>query len=56
MNSVSVAVSWTKSCKPIIINIVLLTFFRNFYPSFNNNGLIKCIILNDGVFFQQKEK
>ena len=33
----------------MIVNIVLLTFFKNFYPSVNNNSLIKSIILNEYI-------
>ena len=33
----------------MIVNIVLLTFFKNFYPSVNNNSLIKSIILNECI-------
>ena len=34
----------------MIINIISLTFFRNLNPLVNNNGLIKSIILNNGVY------
>ena len=47
MISVSVAILWMKSHSAMIINIILHTFFRNFNPLVNNNGLIKSIILND---------
>ena len=34
----------------MIINIILHTFFRNFNPLVNNNGLIESIILNDDTY------
>ena len=34
----------------MIINIVSLTFFRNFNPLVKNNGLVKSIILNNGIY------
>ena len=34
----------------MIINITLHTFFRNFNPLVNNDGLIKAIILNDDIY------
>ena len=34
----------------MIINIILHSFFRNFNPLVNNNGLIKSIILNDDIY------
>ena len=37
-----------------MINIVSLTFFRNFHPSVNDNGLINSIILNEYIYPTEK--
>ena len=54
MISVSVAVLQMKGCYAMITNIVPLTFFRNFYPSVNNNSSIKSMILNNGIYPTKK--
>ena len=39
----------------MIINIVSLTFFRNLNPLVNNNGSIKFMIPNNGVYLMKEE-